>query len=1025
MSVIKHNIIKLKNLFFNIVTPFLFGIIVLFSFSTHVLAGNPNNPDISINDVSVNENAGTATFTISFSHTPRSSLGDIVINYSTSNGTATAGSDYTAATGSLTFNNSSDKDQTFTVSVTDDSATESSETVNISISKSSESGTITDATGVLTIADNDITPSLSIADVTTSDESASNASLTITLSATSSNDVTVNYATSNGTATAGADYTATSGTATISAGATTATIAVPILADTVDEANETVTLTLSSANNATISDSTATLTITDDDESESASAGTDGANGLNLTSSSNVTTSSNITGSNGENASGSPSSTATGVSGGAGGSGVNGTSFTLLNSSLINITGGNGGLAGNGGTSTADGIGGAGGTGGAGGSGVSGTGFTLTNNGTISGGDGGTGGNGGKASARATSGKGGNGGDGGSGIKGSGFNLVNTGTITGGAGGSAGNIGSILVTSGPNAGSAGDAGSAGSAGYGIFVVPGEETNITNLTGTITSSTYDIYNTGSIGTLSNGQSNLDYSGALPENYNTYIASTSDYGKIDFTNVTGTMAYDIYSTSQVTETTYTSVLDGITSDQISTTRTGSFGAYTWTLKLADGDTDTWDLTLVADQEELIYTNRFEASGIDISDAAMMKFCNILVELKNSGVNSELHEVLDGLSNTEFKKTVMSIKGKSVAKTAGGSAASQKSFSTATSVASNISQSKTTLLTLNALTHNISLSDLTHYGLTGDSYKSSFNYSDKGLLGFLKKNKNRNIFTASLANTDVFVRTFGSLSNYNALNDGDTGYVSESFGILFGNQKMMNENYYTGYSFGLSESTMKNDGDSGGSDTINLHYSTFKKLDFDDYSINLNLGGLITQKETERKTLGVIQTLTSKGTDFGLDAKLSFTKKLSIGAFNFTPTIGFGANYLFQDDIEEEGGSLALDVKTQNLLLFEPEIGFNFDRNLRNTSTHSSNLTFSFMASEKDYVDGTSSLSYLTGASTPYEINMIDTKKTHLTLGLGYNLLNTEENSKLDFNVFHTDTDDESLNNSLFSFSYNKSF
>ena len=53
------------------------------------------------------------------------------------------------------------------------------------------------------------------------------------------------------------------------------------------------------------------------------------------------------------------------------------------------------------------------------------------------------------------------------------------------------------------------------------------------------------------------------------------------------------------------------------------------------------------------------------------------------------------------------------------------------------------------------------------------------------------------------------------------------------------------------------------------------------------------------------------------------------------------------------------------------------------------------------------------------------MIDTKKTHLTLGLGYNLLNTEDNSKLDFNLFHTDTDDKSLNNSLLSFSYNKTF
>ena len=46
-----------------------------------------------------------------------------------------------------------------------------------------------------------------------------NASLTVSLNHASDKDVTVDYATSNGTATAGADYTATSGTLTISAGA--------------------------------------------------------------------------------------------------------------------------------------------------------------------------------------------------------------------------------------------------------------------------------------------------------------------------------------------------------------------------------------------------------------------------------------------------------------------------------------------------------------------------------------------------------------------------------------------------------------------------------------------------------------------------------------------------------------------------------------------------------------------------------------------------------------------------------------
>ena len=89
--------------------------------------------------------------------------------------------------------------------------------------------------------------------------------MTVTLSAAAGRDVTVDYATSNGTATAGSDYTATNGTLTISAGDTTGTIPVTVLQDAVYERDETVTMTLSSASNATISDATGVFTITDDE----------------------------------------------------------------------------------------------------------------------------------------------------------------------------------------------------------------------------------------------------------------------------------------------------------------------------------------------------------------------------------------------------------------------------------------------------------------------------------------------------------------------------------------------------------------------------------------------------------------------------------------------------------------------------------------------------------------------------------------------------------------------------------------
>ena len=77
--------------------------------------------------------------------------------------------------------------------------------------------------------------------------------------------VRVDYATSDGTAVAGADYTAASGTLTFAAGETSKTAEVPVFDDGHDEGSETLTLTLSNAQGARIADGTATGTITNSD----------------------------------------------------------------------------------------------------------------------------------------------------------------------------------------------------------------------------------------------------------------------------------------------------------------------------------------------------------------------------------------------------------------------------------------------------------------------------------------------------------------------------------------------------------------------------------------------------------------------------------------------------------------------------------------------------------------------------------------------------------------------------------------
>src|SRR4029079_1160246 len=84
-------------------------------------------------------------------------------------------------------------------------------------------------------------PSLKISDVTVTEgnSGSKSATFTVSLSGQGSWPVTVQYATANGTATAGSDYTGTSGSLTFAPGQTSLTVTVPVLGDTLDEADET------------------------------------------------------------------------------------------------------------------------------------------------------------------------------------------------------------------------------------------------------------------------------------------------------------------------------------------------------------------------------------------------------------------------------------------------------------------------------------------------------------------------------------------------------------------------------------------------------------------------------------------------------------------------------------------------------------------------------------------------------------------------------------------------------------------
>jgi len=230
------------------------------------ITDNDSAPSISINDVRVGEgNSGTtnAVFTASLSS---ASGKPITVAYATANGTATAGSDYLAASGTLTFAPGT-VTQPISVTVIGDTLVEGDETVLVNLSKQTNS-TIADKQGVGTIVDDELQTTISISDTTVPEGNAGpvDATFIVTLSAPSSQPVTVDYHTTDGTATAGSDYEAKSGTVTFPANSTTQIITIRTTGDTINEDNETFFVSLSNASaNAIIADAQGQGTINDND----------------------------------------------------------------------------------------------------------------------------------------------------------------------------------------------------------------------------------------------------------------------------------------------------------------------------------------------------------------------------------------------------------------------------------------------------------------------------------------------------------------------------------------------------------------------------------------------------------------------------------------------------------------------------------------------------------------------------------------------------------------------------------------
>ena len=246
--------------------------------SAHVTYDFEPLPSFSIDNVTHPEgNAGQTAYVFNVTLS-RASDQTITVDYMTADNTATvADNDYAATSGTLSFAPGETGKQV-TVQVNGDTTFEADEQffVNLSNAGPNTQATIFDAQGTGTIQNDDVAPTgtFQFGSATyTVNEGIATANITVTRTGTTAGAATINYDTSDDTATAGQDYTPASGTLSFANGESIKGFTVAITNDAITESNETVTLTLSNPSaGATIgTPNPATLTIVDNDGAASSS----------------------------------------------------------------------------------------------------------------------------------------------------------------------------------------------------------------------------------------------------------------------------------------------------------------------------------------------------------------------------------------------------------------------------------------------------------------------------------------------------------------------------------------------------------------------------------------------------------------------------------------------------------------------------------------------------------------------------------------------------------------------------------
>ena len=255
--------------------------LTLSSPSTYAVLGEPSSTVLTIVDddgsmlalgsaaYATNERDGSVTVEVMRTN---STTGTVTVDYATSDGSASSGSDYIQVSGTLSWGDGDGAAKTFEIPILEDGASESDETVDITLSNPTGTSAISSpGASVLTISDNDGSAVQFSASTFEAQEDGGSALITVQRVGGTEGAVSVAYTTGGGTATAGADYGAASGTLNWADGdGGDKTFTIDLIDDALIELTETVALALHSpSGNASLQvPSAATLSIIDDEALE-------------------------------------------------------------------------------------------------------------------------------------------------------------------------------------------------------------------------------------------------------------------------------------------------------------------------------------------------------------------------------------------------------------------------------------------------------------------------------------------------------------------------------------------------------------------------------------------------------------------------------------------------------------------------------------------------------------------------------------------------------------------------------------